>query len=91
MAVEKASNAMQTLERKRLDLVVTDVVLPGGMSGPEFADQARSLYPDLKFIFMSGYPEGVPGDSTVLSSKEVLLSKPFRKEHLSKAIGEALK
>ena len=36
-------------------MLLSDVVLAGGMSGPELADKAMSLYPELKVVFMSGY------------------------------------
>jgi CheY-like chemotaxis protein len=91
VAVETGSNALQAMEQKRIDLVVTDVVLPGGVSGPEFADRARRLYPGLKVVFMSGYPAGMGGHSTTLRSDDVLISKPFRKAELSKVIKDVFK
>ena len=90
VAVEKASDAIEALEQKSMDLVVTDVVLPGGVSGPEFAGQARRLYPDLKIIFMSGYPAGGTGHNSALNPGDVLISKPFTKAKLSEVIKEAL-
>jgi CheY-like chemotaxis protein len=41
-----------------IDLLFTDVVLPGGMSGVELARQARQIRPDLKVLLTSGYPDG---------------------------------
>ena len=38
------------------DLVLSDVVLPSGISGPEFPEMARETYPDLKVILISGCP-----------------------------------
>ncbi len=75
-----------------VDLVLSDVVLPGGTSGPEFAEEIRTTYPGLKIIFMSGYPaeatkhDGFPGATT----DQVLLNKPFLKRQLAKAIRDAL-
>ncbi len=52
-----ADAAMQMVdaEADTLDLLLCDVVLPGSVSGPEFAAKARDRHPDLKFVFMSGY------------------------------------
>jgi CheY-like chemotaxis protein len=41
----------------RLDLLVTDVGLPGRMNGPQMADAARVVLPDLKILFITGYGE----------------------------------
>jgi len=60
--------------RKRIDLVVTDIVMPN-MSGCELAEHLSGIYPEAKMLFMSGYPDGtLPGAS--LENRE-LLQKPF--------------
>ena len=41
----------------RIDLLITDVGLPGGMNGRQVADAGRALRPDLKVLFMTGYAE----------------------------------
>ncbi len=41
----------------RVDLLVTDVGLPGGMNGRQMADAARVIRPDLKVLFITGYAE----------------------------------
>ena len=71
----------------RLDLVLSDVVLPGGMSGPDFYDKARQERPELKCLFMSGYAE--------LPARELpegieLLGKPFRMRELAQRIRATL-
>jgi len=73
-----------------IDLVLSDVVLPGGTSGPEFANTARTLWPDLDFIFMSGYPKEAIDRNGFLGSGSVLLSKPFQKRQLAEALRDAL-
>ncbi len=73
-----------------VDLVLSDVILSGGTSGPEFAEQARAVYPDLKIIFMSGYPAEAAKRSGVLGADQVLLNKPFRMHALAKALRQAL-
>jgi PAS domain S-box-containing protein len=77
-------------EGTQVDLVLSDVVLPGGTSGPEFAEETRTIYPDLKIIFMSGYPAGAAKRYSFLGSDKVLLNKPFKRYQLAKALREVL-
>ena len=57
VAAQDAAEAGLLLEKEAVfDLVLSDVVLPGGVSGPQFAQNIHGSYPNLKFIFMSGYP-----------------------------------
>ncbi|GAB5471286.1 MAG: hypothetical protein Kilf2KO_43160 [Rhodospirillales bacterium] len=72
------------------DLVLSDVVLPGGVSGPEFAEEIRHLYPDLKVLFMSGYPAAAAMRNGYLGSDKVLLNKPFERRALAQALRNAL-
>ena len=73
-----------------VDLVLSDVVLPGGASGPEFADNARETHPDLKIIFMSGYPAEAAMCNGFLGSDDVLLNKPFEQRQLAKVLRDLL-
>ena len=74
--------------RDRVDLVLSDVILPGGTSGPQFADQMKERRPGLKFIFMSGYsPEAAMG-AGFLTSGNTLLKKPFQRQQLAAAVRE---
>jgi CheY-like chemotaxis protein len=72
-----------------VQLLFTDVVMPGGMFGPELAKQAIQLRPGLKVLFTSGYsqnpvkaPDGI-GDARVLT-------KPFRRKDLAAMLRAAL-
>jgi signal transduction histidine kinase len=91
IAEATATAAMDVLRREKVDLVLSDVVLPDGMSGPAFADRARAMYPDIKIIFMSGYPAAVASETSPLGPQEVLLDKPFLKQELAQAVRVALK
>ncbi|MDA0654674.1 MAG: ATP-binding protein, partial [Proteobacteria bacterium] len=71
-----------------IDLVLSDVVLPGGESGPEFAADALHAKPDLKVVFMSGYTADAANRVGFLNS--VLLHKPFEMRKLATAVREAL-
>jgi PAS domain S-box-containing protein len=90
--VPEAASALSLLEQEgdSIDLVLSDVVLPGGMSGPKFADAAREFRPDLKVIFMSGYPAEASHRNGLLAPDKVLLNKPFEKRQLARALREAL-
>ncbi len=73
-----------------VDLVLSDVLLPGGTSGPEFAAEEQSTRPGLKFIFMSGYPAGAGKLNSVLGPDKVLLGKPFQLQQLAAAVSKEL-
>jgi two-component system, cell cycle sensor histidine kinase and response regulator CckA len=60
----------------RIDMVITDVVMPG-MSGFELIRSLQSLRPEIRYLYMSGYPEGGAESSGRPLSADVFLSKPF--------------
>lgn len=61
-----------------IDLLVTDVGLPGGMNGRQLADAARALRPELKILFVTGYAEtAVQGDDDRLPPGMQVITKPF--------------
>ena len=72
-----------------VDLLLTDIVLPGGMSGPALADAARRLRPRLKVVFVSGYAPAAIIERYKLSGAQIL-SKPFTQEELAEAVVTAL-
>jgi PAS domain S-box-containing protein len=61
----------------RIDLLLTDLVMPGGMGGTELAARLRALQPDLKVIFTSGYSPEIAGRSLGLRAGQAFLQKPF--------------
>lgn len=79
-AIEAADgpNAMKILESDaRIDLLITDVGLPGGMNGRQVADAARRTRPDLKILFITGYAENAVVGSGHLAPGMEILTKPF--------------
>jgi CheY-like chemotaxis protein len=72
------------------DLLLSDVVLPGGLSGPDLAKQTLERYPGLKVLFMSGYSADAAKGNGLLGSDKILLSKPFSRHQFAKALHEAL-
>lgn len=68
---------------RRIDLLVTDVGLPGGLNGRQVADAARVARPSLPVLFITGFAEkAVVGDSA-LEPGMALLAKPFAIETLA--------
>lgn len=69
------------------DLLITDVIMPG-LSGAELARQARAIFPQLKILFVSGYP----GDNLqgIDSGSLEFLAKPYRSSQLARRIRELL-
>ena len=74
----------------RIDLLVTDVGLPGGMNGRQMADAARVHRPELKVLFITGYAENaVVGDGHLDPGMHVM-TKPFALEALASRIRELI-
>jgi PAS domain S-box-containing protein len=61
----------------RIDLLVTDVGLPGGMNGRQVADAARVTRPDLKVLFITGFAENAAVGNGHLEPGMVVVTKPF--------------
>ena len=75
----------------RIDLLITDVGLPGGMNGRQVADAARSLRPDLRVLFITGYAENALMGNGHLEKGMHVLAKPFEVERLAIKIRELVK
>ena len=74
----------------RIDLVLSDVVLPGGVSGLELAEELCATHAGLPVILMSGYSAEVARREVRLGQDRVLLNKPFQLVQLAQALREAL-
>ncbi len=73
-----------------LDVLLSDVVLRGGTSGPEIAQKALEIRPDLKVVFMSGFSDSAYHDKAGLLAAAPILNKPFRKSALADFIGRVI-
>ena len=93
--VHEAADAMEakavlaTVEGIRLALC--DILLSGGVSGVEFAEDAFASYPDLKIVFMSGNPPKSIGEAGSKVSRCTLLSKPISMETLGETLHRELR
>jgi PAS domain S-box-containing protein len=75
----------------RIDLLITDVGLPGGMNGRQMVDAARSKRPNLKVLFITGYAENAVVGNGHLEPGMHVLSKPFAMDKLASRIKAILK
>jgi len=73
-----------------IDLLFADVVLAGGMSGPDLARAALGRRPGLRVLFMSGYASGGLAEPGASPADHPLLNKPFRRTQLAEAVRRAL-
>jgi PAS domain S-box-containing protein len=76
--------------REDLDLLFTDVVLPGGMNGRQLSTEALQMRPDLKVLFMTGYTRNAIVHEGRLDSDVALISKPFTYDQLAEKVREQL-
>jgi PAS domain S-box-containing protein len=74
----------------RIDLLVTDVGLPGGMNGRQMADAARVGRPDLKILFITGYAENAVVGNGHLDPGMHVMTKPFAMEELANRIKDLI-
>ncbi|WP_455825236.1 response regulator [Pseudomonas graminis] len=92
--VLKAINGEQAFEilatKPHLDLMVTDYRLPGGISGVQIAEPAIKLRPELKVIFISGYPQEIRECDSPITCNAPILAKPFDLDTLQEHIQRLL-
>jgi len=92
--VLRAKNGEEAFEilasKPHLDLMVTDYRLPGGISGVQIAEPALKLRPELKVIFISGYPQEIVECNSPVTRGAPILAKPFDLDTLSEQIQKLL-
>jgi CheY-like chemotaxis protein len=90
----EAANAAEALaildNGTGIDLLFTDVIMPGSMNGRQLADEAVRRRPSLKTLFTSGYTENAIVHHGRLDPGVLLLAKPYRKVELARMIRVAL-
>ncbi|MDH3675497.1 MAG: ATP-binding protein, partial [Anaerolineae bacterium] len=86
------SEALQMCERHQgpIHLLVTDLVMPGGMSGYDLAQRLMPLFPNIKILYMSGYADDSIVHQGVLDTGAAFLQKPFTPEALARKAREVL-
>ena len=86
------AEALEIFRRHRtaIDLVVTDMVMPGGVSGRALADELRSKKPELRIIYCSGYTDDVLGQDSPLRQSAHFLEKPFQLDKFLRKVRDCL-
>jgi two-component SAPR family response regulator len=74
----------------KIDLLFTDVVMPGPLRSPELARKAKERMPDIGILFTSGYTENAIVHGGRLDPDVSLLTKPYTRQMLAARIREAL-
>ncbi len=92
IAAKSGPEAMKILkQREDIDLVLSDIVMPGGMTGFDVAEQAVALRPDVKILLATGYAKGVePRDSAAGQAAHRILRKPYGMKELAQTLRELL-
>lgn len=91
LAAHSGGTALAILrEHPETALLLTDIVLPGGMNGLQIAEAAREIRPDLKVLYTSGYAESELLDRARFDCGTEMLSKPYTQSELSAKIRKAL-
>lgn len=80
-----AEQGLDLLQQSSFDMVLSDVVLPGNMSGPDLIGAARALDPNISVLLMSGYPA-----DAIQPIEHPILRKPFERTRLARAVHDAL-
>ncbi|WP_018700639.1 PAS domain S-box protein [Amorphus coralli] len=73
-----------------VDLVFSDIVMPGELDGPQFAEEVRRLHPDLPVLFTTGYTEATVLHSRAIHLGRDLVTKPYRMADLAEKVRRAL-
>jgi CheY-like chemotaxis protein len=89
---ENASAALTVLRsQQRVDLLFTDVVMPGGMTGLELGHEAQRLRPGLPVLYTSGFADATLPQEEEFLARTVMLPKPYRIRDLARKVEDAIK
>lgn len=91
ITASSADEAATLLDRAgKIDLLFTDVIMPGAISCTELAAMARVRHPDIRVLFTSGYTENAVTNNGKLDAGVTLLNKPYAREELAGAVRKLL-
>jgi PAS domain S-box-containing protein len=91
VSVAGCSEDVEQFEEQTFDLLVSDVMLPGGMKGPDIARELRYKHPKIAVLYMTGYEEGTLSPEDLEQDKVAFLQKPFSRKDFSNKIESLLR
>ena len=75
---------------ERIDILFSDVVMPGGMNGSQLAVEARRIRPDIKILLTSGYVANLDDGQVIGEGELPVLNKPYRRDELARSLRSVL-
>ena len=91
LEAEDADSALDILQSQDcIDLLFSDIVMPGEMNGMELASRATALRPTLRVLLTSGFPDMRGAGQKITAADYRLLTKPYRHDELARALREVL-
>jgi len=92
LAADSGPQALErwTGHRGKIHLLLTDMVMPGGLTGRELGKRLVALDPALKVVYSSGYSPGQEAKDAAALQREMFLSKPYRASELLEKVRECL-
>ena len=91
VAAASGPQALEALQSKDdIELLFTDIVMPGGMNGRELVAAARRINPAIRVLYTSGFMSSEIVRLTRLDPEARLLEKPYRRAQLAEAVRESL-
>ncbi|MCB0212241.1 MAG: PAS domain S-box protein [Anaerolineae bacterium] len=92
LTARQGQEALQLAQQEQdIHLLITDVILPGGMKGPQVAEELTKLQPAIKVLFTSGYNSDAIAEHGVLNHDEEFLEKPYTPKSLRNKVQEVLR
>src|ERR1035437_159222 len=86
LEAKDGASALNVLaEQPEIDLMVTDIVMPGGMNGMDLVQRARALRPDLKIIYSSRFPAEALAERSMPLVDGPLLHKPYQRAEFNRS------
>jgi PAS domain S-box-containing protein len=91
LRADNAPSALKTIaEDREIDLMITDIIMPGGMNGVELAEKARLLSPRLKVIYSSGFPADALVERNRTRADDPMLRKPYQRTEFAAMVRRTL-
>jgi CheY-like chemotaxis protein len=90
LEAERAEAALELLQHEKVDLLLSDIVMPGGPHGVELAHTVRQRWPTIRIVLTSGFPEPRSRVGREFPSDFQLLSKPYTSEDLARVLHDSL-